>query len=163
MKSAESDETIHEGHDAPPPYTAVLVVEVDDESEWPPSHWLCGDEGVLKGGLSAGGNRGAELEGSEVLDVELVILKGSERKKRQSQSSSPAGGGGGSECFCTCGYRKEASRDSTMKFSDPLLVKPSRNLTMLLAGKSGWIHEDQTEKNTHKSNFFFLLPSILKL
>lgn len=63
------------------PYIAVLVVEVDDESEWPPSHWLCGDERVLKGGLSAGRNHDAELESGEVLDVELVILTGTNRTK----------------------------------------------------------------------------------
>lgn len=64
----------------PSPYTAVLVVEVDDQPERPPSHRLCGDEGVLKGGLSARGDHGAQLEGGEVLDVELVILSGTKQK-----------------------------------------------------------------------------------
>lgn len=64
-------------------YVAVLVVEVDDESERPPSHRLCGDEGVLEGGLSAGGNHGAELESREVLDVELVILSGTNRTESE--------------------------------------------------------------------------------
>lgn len=58
----------------PPPYTAVLVVEVDDETKRPPSHRLRRDEGVLKGGLSAWRNHSTELEGSEVLDIELIIL-----------------------------------------------------------------------------------------
>lgn len=71
------------GHDTPAPYTAVLVVEVDDQPEWPPSHRLCRYEGVLKGGLSARGNHGAELEGGEVLDVELVILRGTKQKPGQ--------------------------------------------------------------------------------
>ncbi|MEQ2215744.1 hypothetical protein XENOCAPTIV_005331 [Xenoophorus captivus] len=48
--------------------------DVDDESERPASHRFCWDERVLKGCLSAGRNQGAELEGCEVLDVELVIL-----------------------------------------------------------------------------------------
>lgn len=56
-------------------YAAVLVVEVDDKPKRPPSHRLRGDEGVLKGGLSARGDHGAELESSKVLDVELVILQ----------------------------------------------------------------------------------------
>lgn len=62
-------------------YTAVLVVEVDDESERPPSHRLSGDEGVLEGGLSAGRNHGAQLQSGEVLDVELVILIETNRTK----------------------------------------------------------------------------------
>lgn len=55
-------------------YAAVLVVEVDDEPERPPSHRLRGDEGVLEGGLSARGDHGTELQSGKVLDVELVIL-----------------------------------------------------------------------------------------
>lgn len=64
----------------PSPYTAVLVVEVDDQPERPPSHWLSGDEGVLKGGLSASRDHGAQLQSGEVLDVELVILRGTKQK-----------------------------------------------------------------------------------
>lgn len=56
-------------------HAAVLVVEVDDESEGPPPHGLSGDKGVLERGLFAGRNHGAELQSREVLDVELVILK----------------------------------------------------------------------------------------
>lgn len=56
-------------------YTVVLVVEVDNESERPPSHRLCRDKRVLKCGLACRGNYGAELKSSEVLDVELEILK----------------------------------------------------------------------------------------
>lgn len=55
-------------------YIAILVVQVDDESEGPASHGLRGDEGVLEGRLSAGRNHEAQLEGCEVLDVELEIL-----------------------------------------------------------------------------------------
>lgn len=56
-------------------YTVVLVVEVDNESERPPPHRLCGNKRVLKGGLTRRRNYGAELKSSEVLDVELEILK----------------------------------------------------------------------------------------
>ena len=56
-------------------YIAVLVVEVDDQAEGPASHWFCGDEGVLERRLSAGLNHKAQLEGCEVLDVELEILR----------------------------------------------------------------------------------------
>lgn len=60
-------------------YTVVLVVEVDNESERPPPHRLCRDKRVLKGGLTCRRNYGAELKSSEVLDVELEILKGSKQ------------------------------------------------------------------------------------
>ena len=76
--------------EAPPPYAAVLVVEVDDESERPPSHRLCGDEGVLEGDLAAGEDGGAELERREVLDVELIILKGSEGTRNHQTSGAKA-------------------------------------------------------------------------
>lgn len=62
------------------PYVAVLVVEVDDESKRPPPHGLCGDEGVLEGGLPTPGDFNAKLQRREVLDVELVILKEKHRK-----------------------------------------------------------------------------------
>lgn len=62
-----------------PPYIAVLVVEIDDEPKWSPSHWLSRDEGVLKCGLPTGRNHSAQLKSCEVLDVELVILTKTER------------------------------------------------------------------------------------
>lgn len=63
------------------PYVAVLVVEVDDQSEGSASHWFGGDEGVLERRLSAGRNQQAQLEGCEVLDVELEILGFTETKQ----------------------------------------------------------------------------------
>lgn len=70
-------------------YVGVLVVEVDDQAEGPPPHGLGGDEGVLEGGLPAGGNLDAELQRREVLDVELVILKGRGRGQRGAPITSP--------------------------------------------------------------------------
>lgn len=57
-----------------PPYTAVLVVEVDNKPKWSPSHWLRRDEGILKGCLPTRRNYSSQLERCEVLNVELVIL-----------------------------------------------------------------------------------------
>lgn len=53
--------------------TQILVVKVDDQPEGPAAHGLGGDEGVLKGGLSAGWHHGVERERREVLDVEVVV------------------------------------------------------------------------------------------
>lgn len=55
-------------------YGGVLVVEVDDQAKGAPPHGLGRDEGVLEGGLSARRHRNAQLQGREVLDVELVVL-----------------------------------------------------------------------------------------
>ena len=56
-------------------HIAVLVVEVDDQAEGASSHGLGGDEGVLEGGLALRGNHEAQLQGREVLDVELEVLR----------------------------------------------------------------------------------------
>lgn len=69
-------------------HAAVLVVEVDHQAEGPPSHGLGRDEGVLEGGLTRRRNGGAQLKSGEVLDVELVVLKGPERKVRGQRSPS---------------------------------------------------------------------------
>lgn len=71
---------------------AVLVVEVDHQPERPPPHRLGGDEGVLEGGLSRRRNHGSQLESSEVLDVELVILKGSTQEEGQRSKVSCGSG-----------------------------------------------------------------------
>lgn len=71
MSNWTADKNICTPH---PPYIVVFVVEVNDQSEGPSSHWLGRDEGVLKGGLFAGWNHGAELQSCEVLNVELVVL-----------------------------------------------------------------------------------------
>lgn len=80
-------------------YSGVLVVEVDDQPKGAPPHGLGRDEGVLKGGLSARWHHGAQLQGREVLDVELVVLH--KRKQVTSQSYPPPPpppvGGQGSE------------------------------------------------------------------
>lgn len=69
-------------------HSAVLVVEVDDQAEGPPPHGLGGDEGVLEGGLSPRRNHSSQLESGEVLDVELVVLKGRGQSSKGSSSSS---------------------------------------------------------------------------
>lgn len=68
-------------------YGGVLVVEVDDKAKGTPTHGLCGDEGVLEGGLSARRHLGAQLQGREVLDVELVVLH---KRKRATSLLSPS-------------------------------------------------------------------------
>lgn len=78
-------------------HAAVLVVQIDDEAERPASHRLCWDEGVLKGGLSAGRDGGTELQGGEVLDVELVILKDQQNRVRSGGSALLRDAG----IFCT--------------------------------------------------------------
>lgn len=73
-------------------YSGVLVVEVDDQAEGAPPHGLCGNEGVLEGGLAARRHLGPQLQRREVLDVELVVLH--ERKRATSTLSPPYIAGG---------------------------------------------------------------------
>lgn len=87
------------------PYISILVVEVDDQAEGSSSHRLCGDEGVLEGGLPARRNHGAQLQSREVLDVELIILT-DKRSRVRENPQNPAGGRGGRggvDLFPTCG------------------------------------------------------------
>lgn len=69
-------------------HSAVLVVQVDHQPERTPPHGLSGDEGVLEGGLTGRRNHRSQLEGCEVLDVELVILKGGQGGGERSTVSS---------------------------------------------------------------------------
>lgn len=140
-------------------YIVVLVVEVDNESKRPPSHRLRGDKRILKCGLTCRWNYGAKLKSSEVLDVELEILKGT-KQNWDERSKISARSRNRTVSFFTWGYRKEASRDSTMKSSEPLLVKPSRNLTMLLAGKSEVIHSFSLN---HEYYFYFCCQFLKRL
>lgn len=57
-----------------PTHVAVFVVEVDDQAEGSPAHGLGWDEGVLEGGLAPSWHHYAQLQGCEVLDVELEVL-----------------------------------------------------------------------------------------
>lgn len=52
----------------------VLVVEIDDEAEWPSGESLVGGEGVVEGGLAFGLHDAIVHSSREILDVEGKVL-----------------------------------------------------------------------------------------
>ena len=84
-------------HCALVPTYGVLVVEIDDEAEWPSGESLVGGEGVVEGGLAFGLHDAIVHSSREILDVEgkvLGITEGSVERLDQ-------------ELFASCGQKGE--------------------------------------------------------
>lgn len=60
-------------------YAGVFVIQVDDQTEGTSTHGLSGDEGIFKSGLTLRRNHCTQLKSREVLDVELEVLRVTER------------------------------------------------------------------------------------